>query len=93
MGSEGNAKLRQRSYPPIPARSRWGDPTMPPHHVKVSGPRGLGGWRGWGVGGALHPLVFNYSSQHALYLGVRVANRGPFWVGQALAWALDQGSH
>ena len=47
MGFEGNAKLLQRSCPPILACSRWGDPTMPPHHVKVSGPRGLGGW-GWG---------------------------------------------
>ena len=47
-GSEGNVKLRQRSRPPIPACSRWGDPTMPPHHVKVSGPKGLTGWRGGG---------------------------------------------
>ena len=30
--------------PPLPARSRWGDPTMPPQHVKVSSPGGL-----WGV--------------------------------------------
>ena len=43
MGFEGTAKLWQRSCTPIPAGSRWGDPTMPPHDVKVSGPRGLKG--------------------------------------------------
>ena len=51
MGLEGIAKLWQRSCPPIPARSRWGDPTMPPHHVKVSSPRGSRGWRLEGGGG------------------------------------------
>ena len=40
------AKLRQRGCPPVPVRSRWGNPTMPPHHVKVPGPRGWR-WRGW----------------------------------------------
>ena len=34
------AKPRQRGCPPVPVRSRWGDPTMPPHHVKVPGPKG-----------------------------------------------------
>ena len=45
---QSSAEPRQRGYPPIPVRSRWGDPTMPPHHVKVPSPRG---WRGWGVEG------------------------------------------
>ena len=38
----GKARLRQRGCPPIPACSHY--PTRPPHHIKVSGPRG---WRGW----------------------------------------------
>ena len=40
------AKLWQPGCPPDPVRSRWGDPTMPPHHVNVPGPRGWRGWRG-----------------------------------------------
>ena len=43
---QSSAELRQRGCIPVPVRSRWGDPTMPPHHVKVPGPRGWRGWRG-----------------------------------------------
>ena len=39
-------KQLQQGCPPVPVCSRLGDPTMPPHHVKVPGPRGWRGWRG-----------------------------------------------
>ena len=43
---QSSAEPWQRGCPPIPVCSRSGDPTMPPHHVKVPGPRGWRGWRG-----------------------------------------------
>ena len=52
MGFKGTVKLQQHSCRPIPACSRCGKPTMPPHHVKVSDPRGLRG--GGGRGGGFH---------------------------------------
>ena len=49
---KSSAEPRQRGFPPFLARSRWGDPTMPPHHVSQGvRPQELEGWW-WGRGKA-----------------------------------------
>ena len=83
---QSSAEPQHRGSPPFPVRLRSGDLTMPPHHVKVPGPKG---WRGWRLGARGLPSFGEKGHERTI---LKLAQIGPSSVNTLLSADMRAGA-